>query len=72
MSNIKDSFKAAGIVALVIVAAVILLASYKGCRLASDAISMDPAVNRQKRIEKKVDEVDIKFDQLIDLAKRWE
>lgn len=73
MSSIKGSFRHAGVVAIVIVAAaVLLLTSYRGCRLAGDAISMDPSVSRQKRIEKKVDEIDLKLDQLIDLGKKWE
>ncbi len=72
MNAIKNSFKHAGVVAGVIAVAILLLTSYRGCRLAGDAISMDPSVSRQKRIEKKVDEMDLKLNQLIDLGKKWE
>lgn len=72
MTPSKDSFKTTGVVLGLVVVSVFLCILYWGFQYAGDAMSMDPAVNRQKRIEKKIDEMDIKFDQLIDLAKRWE
>ncbi len=67
--RMTDKFKVIGI-GLGIVATIVLLAW--GASRVSDAISMDPANHRQKRIEKKIDEMGLKFDHLIDLGKKWE